>query len=89
MAIPFGRDAPRGQAGQPRCYDQRSIGACEDLAEDLDDAPIGIGCALHVAGKDAVMHEGEVDDAIGGVGRLSQDLEIVEAAALHLDAGGR
>ena len=63
------------------------LGARERLADRLDGAADRRRRALEVAREREVVLEREVDHAIGGLGRRSQAVEIIEAAAPHLCPG--
>ena len=88
LPVPFGRHAPRRDPERPGGDDERSIGACERLAERLDGAAIRVGRALEVPREGDVVLEGEVDHAIRRGRCLPQAVEIVKRAALDLGPGG-
>ena len=82
-----GGPAQRGAAQAGREH-ERAVGTGQGRAHRLDRAPVGGpgGRKVALAECDLVL-EGEVDHAVGLVGRLGQDVGVVEVAALDRGAG--
>ncbi len=88
VSVPLGRHPTGRDKECPRSDEQWAIRTCKRVSENLDGATIRICSALEVPREGNLVLEGEVDDAVRCLSRFAQDVEIVEAAAMHLSSGG-
>lgn len=86
MPVLLGRRPILGEPEQAGGDDERPVGTGEGVAEGLDGTAIRVGGALEVAAEGDVVLEREVDHAVRRGSRVPQAVEVVDRAALHLDA---
>jgi hypothetical protein len=75
--ISFGARAALDGVGRAGCDDERSIRACERLAERFDGKTIRVGGALKVSRKRHVVLEREVNHAVRCRRGAAQNVEVV------------
>jgi hypothetical protein len=69
-------EAGPAEEQRARRTDERLVGAREHVDHCPHRCQVGLGRPRHVAGHHPVVVEGQVDDAIGGLGRGAQVVEV-------------